>query len=71
MDTRRFGRKLKLPSTIALKRQLRRLMADDEVTTAETEAKAGTEVEARAESVGIPHRNVGHASMQSKDLLPS
>lgn len=26
MDTRRFGRKLKLPSTIAIKHQIRRLM---------------------------------------------
>jgi hypothetical protein len=65
MHTRRFGRKLKLPSTIALKHQLRKLMADDEVKKAETEA------EARAESAGIPHTNVGHVSIQSKGSLPS
>jgi hypothetical protein len=38
MHTHRFGRKLKLPSTIAIKHQLRRLMAQDEVKTAPAEA---------------------------------
>ena len=31
MDTFRFGRQLSLPSTIAIKHQIRRLMADDRV----------------------------------------
>jgi hypothetical protein len=31
MRTHRFGRKLKLPSTIAIKHQLRKLMFDDSV----------------------------------------
>jgi hypothetical protein len=38
MDTFRFGRKLSLPSTIAIKHQLRMLMADDEAKKAEEEA---------------------------------
>jgi hypothetical protein len=49
MDTRRFGRKLKLPSTMALKHQLRKMMADDEIRKAQTEEKA------RAKTAGIPH----------------
>jgi hypothetical protein len=40
MHTLRFGRKLSLPSTIAIKHQLRKLMADDQVKKAEVEAKA-------------------------------
>jgi hypothetical protein len=40
MHTLRFGRKLSLPSTIAIKHQLRKLMADDQVKKAEAEAKA-------------------------------
>jgi hypothetical protein len=31
MLTRRFGRKLKLPSTIAIKHQIRKLMFEDSV----------------------------------------
>jgi hypothetical protein len=56
MLTLRFGRKLSLPSTIAIKHQLRKLMADDQVKKAETEART----EARAESTEIPQMNVGH-----------
>jgi hypothetical protein len=52
MLTLRFGRKLSLQSTIAIKHQLRKLMADDQVKKAETEA--------RAESTEIPQMNVGH-----------
>ena len=48
MDMRRFGRKLKLPSTIAIKHQIRRMMADDEVKKTQAEEKA------RAETAGIP-----------------
>ena len=61
MHTRRFGRKLKLPSTIAIKHQIRKLMPDDEVKKAE----------ARAESADIAHMNAGHGSTQSKGSLPS
>jgi hypothetical protein len=34
MRTHRFGRKLKLPPTIAIKHQLRKLMAEDETKKA-------------------------------------
>ncbi|HWX14599.1 MAG TPA: hypothetical protein VNY06_07075 [Methylocella sp.] len=52
MHALRFGRKLSLPSTIAIKHELRKLMADDQVKKAEAEA--------RAESTDIPQMNVGH-----------
>jgi hypothetical protein len=35
MHTHRFGRKIKLPATIAIKHQIRMLMAQDEVKKAE------------------------------------
>jgi hypothetical protein len=40
MRTHRFGRKIKLPSTIAIKHQIRTLMARDEIARAEAEARA-------------------------------
>ena len=40
MQTLRFGRKLALPSTIAIKHQVRTLMAQYEVKKAEAEARA-------------------------------
>jgi hypothetical protein len=40
MRTHRFGRKIKLPSTMAIKHQLRTLMARDEIARAEAEARA-------------------------------
>jgi hypothetical protein len=40
MYTHRFGRKIKLPSTIAIKHQIRKLMAHDELKKAEAEARA-------------------------------
>jgi hypothetical protein len=40
MRTHRFGRKIRLPSTIAIKHQLRTLMARDEVEKPATEARA-------------------------------
>jgi hypothetical protein len=51
MDTFRFGRKLSLPSTIAIKHQVRMLMADDRAKKAEEEA--------RAQSTDIPQMKVG------------
>ncbi len=51
MRTHRFGRKLKLPSTIAIKHQIRKLMAEDEVRKAAAEA--------RAESTDLSQMNVG------------
>jgi hypothetical protein len=38
MRTHHFGRKLKLPSTIAIKHQLRKMMAEDARRKAEAEA---------------------------------
>jgi hypothetical protein len=37
MRTHRFGRKIKLPATIAIKHQIRTLMAQDEVRKAEVQ----------------------------------
>jgi hypothetical protein len=42
MRTHRFGRKIKLPATIAIKHQIRNLMFEDAVKTAEAAAKAIT-----------------------------
>ena len=38
MRTHRFGRKIKLRSTMAIKHQRRTLMARDEIASAETDA---------------------------------
>jgi hypothetical protein len=46
----RFGRKLKLPSTIAIKHQIGKLMAEDKVKKAAAES--------RVESPDILQRNV-------------
>jgi hypothetical protein len=40
MHTYRFGRKLKLPSTIAIKLQIRKLMLEDSVEKPEAGARA-------------------------------
>jgi hypothetical protein len=40
MRTNRFGRKIKLPVTIAIKHQIRKLMYDESVKKAEAEARA-------------------------------
>lgn len=40
MRTHRFGRRIKLPSTTAIKHQIRTLMARDEIARAEADAKA-------------------------------
>lgn len=40
MQTHRFGRKLKLPSTIAIKHQIRKLIFEDLVREAEVAARA-------------------------------
>jgi hypothetical protein len=40
MHTYRFGRKLKLPSTVAIKLQIRKLMFQDSVEKAEAEARS-------------------------------
>jgi hypothetical protein len=43
MRTHRFGRKLKLPSTIAIEHQIRKLMFEDSVEKAEAGAGARAE----------------------------
>jgi hypothetical protein len=40
MRTHRFGRKIKLPATIVIKHQLRKLMFEDAIKKAEAEASA-------------------------------
>jgi len=40
MRTHRFGRKIRLPSTMAIKHQIRTLVARDEVARAEAAASA-------------------------------
>jgi hypothetical protein len=40
MRTHRFGRKIKLPATIAIKHQIRKLMFEDAVERAEAGARA-------------------------------
>jgi hypothetical protein len=40
MHTHRFGRKIKLPATIAIKHQIRKLMFEDSVKKAEAGARA-------------------------------
>ena len=42
MDTLRFGRKLKLPSTFAIKHQIRKLMAEDAIKKQEAEARSSS-----------------------------
>jgi len=43
MRTHRFGRKLRLPSTMVIKHQLRKLMAEDALKVAELEAMEAIE----------------------------
>jgi len=40
MRTHRFGRKIKLPATIAIKHQIRMRMAQNEIKKAEAQARA-------------------------------
>jgi hypothetical protein len=40
MRTHRFGRKIKLPATIVIKHQLRKLMFEDAIKKAEADASA-------------------------------
>ncbi len=57
LDTFRFGRRLSLPSTIAIKHQIRMLMADDRAKSAEEEA--------RVQLIDIPQIKVSEASGQA------
>jgi hypothetical protein len=51
MHALRVGRKLSLPSTIAIKHQTRKMMADDQVKKAEAAARARAETD-------LPQMNV-------------
>jgi len=57
MDTRRFGRKIKLPATIAIKHQVRQLMFEEAVGKAEAEARAeAIRAQLREETRPLAHR---------------
>jgi len=57
MRTHHFGRKLKLPSTFAIKRQLRKLMAEEARKKGQAEAEAlETPADARARQVGASEK---------------
>jgi hypothetical protein len=64
METRRFGRKIKLPATIAIKHQIRKLMFDDAV---KAEAKE------RAEAIPLQPREVWsrHDILDTRSLAAS
>jgi hypothetical protein len=56
MDTRRFGRKIKLPATIAIKHQVRKLMFEEAVRKAEAEARVeGIPGQLREETQPLVH----------------
>jgi hypothetical protein len=54
MHTHRFGRKIKLPATIALKHQLMKMMLDDLVKAEPAEAAASAEVAGGQSSEELP-----------------
>ncbi len=62
METRRFGRKLKLPATIAIKHQISKLMFEDAV-----------KAEARAEAIRLQPREVPsrHGLLETSSLAAS
>ena len=77
MRTHRFGRKLKLPSTIAIKHQIRMLMFEDALKNIETaggaESGVGGELTgevpavalARDDSIGVRKVAVANSTCQS------
>jgi hypothetical protein len=58
MRTHRFGKKLKLPATIAIKHQLRTLMYLDTLAKAEKAEKAEQELKQSADPLVQPGRGV-------------
>jgi hypothetical protein len=58
MRTHRFGKKLKLPATIAIKHQLRTLMYLDRLAKAEKAEKAEQELKQSADPLVQPGRGV-------------
>jgi hypothetical protein len=65
MRTHRFGRKLKLPATIAIKHQLRKLMFEDAVKKAE----AGARAEAFADKCANKYGSIEHEAPLAADEL--
>ena len=51
MDTKRFGRKLKLPSTVAIKHGLLKLMLEDHLKAQALEVAAAETVEPEVRAV--------------------
>jgi hypothetical protein len=49
METRRFGKKQKLPATIAIKHQIRRLMFEDSIKAEARERIAATPLQPKAD----------------------
>jgi hypothetical protein len=64
MRTHRFGRKIKLPATIAIKHQIRMLMAQDEVKKAE--AQLIEQSARRAARHDTPLSALGHSRLGDK-----
>ena len=61
MRTHRFGRKLKLPATIAIKHQLRMLMLEDALKNAEAVASAKS-IPGQPQ-VGLPDLRINSADL--------
>jgi hypothetical protein len=72
MRTHRFGRKLKLPSTIAIKHQIRMLMVEDALKLKNVEAR-GAESGVGRESVGrrALHRTCTYAIQSESEKSSS
>jgi hypothetical protein len=64
METRRFGRKLKLPATIAIKHQIRKLMFEDAVKA---------EAREKADAIRLQPREVrsSHGLLETRGLAAS
>ena len=62
MHTHRFGKKIKLPSTIAIKHQLRTLMFEDLVKEAEEAALQCTNISGFAEKPVVVDADVSRRS---------
>jgi hypothetical protein len=62
MHTHRFGRKIKLPATIAIKHQLRKMMFEDLVKKAEAEARADVSRGQSSEKLAVNANNTNIVS---------
>jgi len=69
MRTHRFGRKIKLPATIAIKHQLRKLMFEDAVKPAEcVSALRGARPTHRKDDTGYQGRTMREPPFSSSEL---